>query len=93
VQRTAAPVVYRALQAAQGVFDGGATDREAIVAKAHRVLASEPLVHQVQYVSLADTSGREVDVAVKGCMLSTAVTLKSDTPGKTSVRLIDNVVM
>ena len=47
----------------------------------------------VRYVSLADTSGQEVDTAVSGCMLSTAVTLKSDEPGKTSVRLIDNVML
>ena len=86
-QRRAAAAVYRALSAGQAAWDGGESDAEAIRNSVRQALAAEPLLGETDYVSVAalDTL-EELDRAVPGAMLSTAVHLGP-------VRLIDNVVL
>ena len=86
-QRLAAPAVYRALSAGRMAWEGGEEDATAIRGAVSRVLASDPLLGPVDYVSLASTSSlEELDNATSGAMLSTAVHLGS-------IRLIDNLIL
>ena len=86
-QRLAAPAVYRALSAGRMAWEGGEEDATAIRGAVSRVLASDPLLGPVDYVSLASTSSlEELDNATSGAMLSTAVHLSS-------IRLIDNLIL
>ena len=90
-QRRAAPVVYRALCAAQELWRGGERDAGRLRSAAMTVLQAEPMLESVDYVSVvdadsmapverADTSGgRRVMVAVAARV--------------GAVRLIDNVVL
>ena len=90
-QRRAAPVIYRALCAAQELWRGGEQDAGRLRAAAMAVLQAEPMLESVDYVSVvdadsmapverADTSGgRRVMVAVAARV--------------GAVRLIDNVVL
>ena len=86
-ERRAAPVIYRALCKAQelrsrGVEDGGRLRREV-----EEVLAGEPLVGRIEYVSVAGAENLEELTEVKGpAMVSVAVHI-----GKS--RLIDNVIL
>lgn len=86
-QRRAAATVYRALSAGLDLWQEGETDAARITGSVRRTLAEEPLLGAVDYVSLADmvTLG-ELDRAVPGAMLSTAVHLSP-------IRLIDNVIL
>jgi pantoate--beta-alanine ligase len=86
-QRAAAPVVYRALLAAQRRYLEGEWSGEALRAAMAATLAAEPLA-QPQYVSAADPlTLRELDAAgPRGVLLSLAVRLGS-------VRLIDNLLL
>lgn len=89
-ERAASPIVYQALCAAQKTF----TDRkshltstelkDAVVAK----LTSEPLVSEIQYVSIDDTETmKPIDiVGDTGAVVSLACVVGS-------VRLIDNIVL
>ena len=90
-QRLAAPVIYRALCAAQELWRGGEQDAGRLRSAAMAVLQAEPMLESVDYVSVvdadsmapverADTSGgRRVMVAVAARV--------------GAVRLIDNVVL
>ena len=90
-QRRAAPVIYRALCAAQELWRGGEQDAGRLRSAAMTVLQAEPMLELVDYVSVvdadsmapverADTSGgRRVMVAVAARV--------------GAVRLIDNVVL
>ena len=90
-QRRAAPVIYRALCAAQELWRGGERDAGRLRSAAMTVLQAEPMLESVDYVSVvdadsmapverADTSGgRRVMVAVAARV--------------GAVRLIDNVVL
>ena len=90
-QRRAAPVIYRALCAAQELWRGGEQDAGRLRSAAMTVLQAEPMLESVDYVSVvdadsmapverADTSGgRRVMVAVAARV--------------GAVRLIDNVVL
>jgi pantoate--beta-alanine ligase len=85
-ERQAAPVLYRALTAAQAEFARGQRDAEMLRALMASVLAAEPLACP-DYVSVAhpDTLA-ELDQVEGMALFSTAVLI-----GKT--RLIDNVLV
>ena len=86
-QRKAATVIYRALSRAQKLRRQGVAGGEELRAAVRRVLEEEPLVEQVEYVSLADCGTlEELDVLAGRAMLSVAVRL-----GQT--RLIDNLIL
>jgi len=85
-QRKAATVLFRSLNAAKDLYDGGERDAEKIRGKMKEVLASEPLA-EPQYISCADYDTLEELDEIKGkALLSMAVFI-----GKT--RLIDNFVL
>lgn len=85
-ERKAATVLFRALGAAQKLYEGGERNAEKLRAKMKEVLGNEPLA-QMQYVSCADYSSlEELDVIKGKTLLSMAVFF-----GKT--RLIDNFVL
>ncbi|MGC8856296.1 MAG: pantoate--beta-alanine ligase, partial [Anaerolineae bacterium] len=85
-ERRAATVLYRALMAAQHVYQSGERNAESLRRIMRETLATEPLA-TVQYVSCADYDTLEELENVKGkALLSLAVFI-----GKT--RLIDNVVL
>ncbi len=86
-QRQAAPVLYRALTAAQDAWQRGERDPQRLRAVMEAVLAAEPLA-QVEYTSAADaTTLHELDAPTDGAvLLSMAVRI-----GRT--RLIDNLVL
>ena len=86
-ERQAATAVFRALSAGQEAWRSGESNAEGIRNAVRGELAREPLLGQVDYVSLAaGESLEELDSAAAGAMLSTAVHLGA-------VRLIDNVVL
>jgi pantoate--beta-alanine ligase len=86
-QRAAAPVLYRALSAAQQLHAAGERQAETLRQAMRAVLAGEPLA-QPAYVSAADPlSLRELDqIGPRGALLSLAVRMGS-------VRLIDNLLL
>jgi pantoate--beta-alanine ligase len=82
-QRAAAPVLHRALQAAQDRWSRGERFAEALRATMRETLADEPLA-QVDYVSAADgTTLRELEWIEGPALLSLAVRFGT-------TRLIDN---
>ena len=90
-ERPAAPVIYRALCAAEQLWRSGEQDAEALRSAALQVLWSEPLLEPVDYVSVvdADTMAGVESVALSGgrqVMIAVAARLGA-------VRLIDNVVL
>ena len=86
-QRKAAPVIYRALRRAQELRRQGVAGGEELRAAVRRVLEEEPLLEQVEYVSLADCDTlEELEVLTGRAMLSVAARL-----GQT--RLIDNLIL
>jgi pantoate--beta-alanine ligase len=86
-ERQAAPVLYRALNAAQEAYATGERSAEALRATMQRVLAAEPLAHP-EYVSAADPlTLRELEqVGEQGVLLSMAVKVGP-------ARLIDNILL
>lgn len=86
-QRAAAPVLYRALIAAQTAYAAGQTDAEMIRQLMLTTLAQEPLA-QVDYVSIANPRSLQelTTIDQQGALVSLAVRI-----GKT--RLIDNLVI
>lgn len=86
-QREAAPVIYRALSEARDLWSRGETNAETLRLAARKILGDEPLIEEIDYVSVADATTlvelAEVDTPA---LVSTAVRL-----GRT--RLIDNVVV
>lgn len=86
-QRQAAPVVYRALCAAEELWRQGVRDAGRLREEARRVLEGEPLVERIDYVSVADADTLEELEQVEGrAMVSVAVQLGVP-------RLIDNVIL
>ena len=86
-ERRAAPVVYRALCKAQELRSQGVEDGGRLRQEVEEVLAAEPLVGQIEYVSVAGAENLEELTEVTGpAMVSVAVHI-----GKT--RLIDNVIL
>jgi pantoate--beta-alanine ligase len=86
-QRKAAPVLYRALMAAQKAYQNGSRDPEMLRQAMHITLGGEPLASP-DYISVADIETLiEVQQAIsKPVLLSLAVRF-----GKT--RLIDNITL
>ncbi|MBM7843220.1 pantoate--beta-alanine ligase [Herpetosiphon giganteus] len=86
-QRAAAPVLYRALSAAQTAYAEGQTDAEAVRQLMLATLNQEPLA-QVDYVSIADPQSLQelTTIDQRGALVSLAVRI-----GKT--RLIDNLIL
>ena len=88
-ERAAAPVVYRALRAAESLWQAGERNPNRLQASALAVLESEPLVSAVDYVSIVDTNTMALLNTVadgQPAMMAMAARLGS-------VRLIDNVVL
>ena len=86
-ERAAADVIYRALTAAHGLWSFGERDVAPITDEVRRVLNSEPLVNDVDYVSLADADTMaEIDRLERPAMLSVAVHIGG-------TRLIDNIIL
>ena len=86
-QRRAAPVVYRALQLADRLWQEGTTDGNRLRSETRLVLASEALIERIDYVSVADAETlEELDTVKTRAMVSVAVQL-----GKP--RLIDNIIL
>ncbi|CAM9524440.1 unnamed protein product [Discosporangium mesarthrocarpum] len=91
--RAAAPIVHRSLLAAaeahgQAVEEDRRVTREELVATVEAALATEPLVTEVDYISVGSPENMEELQAVgpPGAVLSIAVRLGA-------VRLIDNIVI
>jgi pantoate--beta-alanine ligase len=85
-ERAAAPVLYRALRAAEARFLAGERSGDRLRDEMRRVIADEPLA-QVDYASCADTGTlRELDEVDQAALLSLAVRLGS-------TRLIDNLLL
>ncbi len=86
-ERSAARVISQALFAAKEMWESGVKDADRLKQHARDILAGEPLVTQVDYVSVADARTIEELKIVQGrAMLSTAVKIGS-------IRLIDNVML
>lgn len=86
-QRAAAPVLYRALQQAEQLFAAGVVDAEVLRREVRRTLAEEPLIDDIDYISVAaaDTLA-ELDTLQGRAMVSAAAWFGG-------TRLIDNVVV
>jgi len=85
-ERSAAPVLHRALQAAQAAYAAGERSGETLRSLMRRTIEDEPLA-RLQYVSCAHPSTlQELDTIREGALLSMAVYF-----GNT--RLIDNLVL
>lgn len=93
-ERVRAPIIYKALLAAQEVFDSrlargmeevDATDLQEVV---ENVLQTEPMIKDIQYVAVDDLETMQPlkKVGNDGCIISLACMLGS-------VRLIDNIVL
>ena len=86
-QRSAAPVIYRALCSAQDSYEAGEVNAERLRSKVKDILDSEPLIEGIEYISVADFATlEELDAVAGPAMLSTAVRM-----GR--ARLIDNVLL
>ncbi len=87
-ERAAAPVIYRALCAAERLWASGERDAGRLRAAALEVLSAEPLVEEVDYVSVVDADSMAVVDVVHGRRVMVAVAARVG-----AVRLIDNVVL
>src|SRR5690606_5400305 len=89
-ERVAAPVLYKALQSTQRLFDqnmNGRVDKSDLLACVRSVLSKEPLVKHVEYVSVASLEDmREMD----SCEPGRDVVAVSSAVRCGNVRLIDN---
>ena len=86
-ERRAAPVIYRALTRVVDLWRQGETRCDSLRTEMKAMLQSEPLVSDVDYVSIADpVTLEELDETAPKAMVSTAVRI-----GK--ARLIDNVLL
>jgi len=86
-ERRSATVLYRALQRARTLYEAGERDAEALRRAMREVLAGEPRVTQVDYVSVADSETlEELQRVDRPALVSLAVRI-----GRT--RLIDNLTL
>ena len=86
-QRRAAPVVFRAISQGKELWQSGIADAGSLREQVRQVLEEEPLIKDIDYVSVADADTmEELEKATAGAMLSVALRL-----GET--RLIDNVIL
>ena len=86
--RIAAATLYQGLAAAVEAYRNGMNGRSSLEAVCRRILASEPLVTQVDYVALVDPGTFELVEAVSDHPAVLAVAAWVD-----GVRLIDNVLL
>jgi pantoate--beta-alanine ligase len=85
-ERAAAPVLYRALQAARALFAAGERNATVLRQAIHDVLASEPLARS-DYVSIADADTlAEIETLHGPAIASLAVYIGA-------TRLIDNIFL
>lgn len=86
-ERTAATVLYKALQAGYEAIKFGIIEKEKIKGVMHEIVSSEPLVTEVQYLSVYDPLDlEEPDVVKKPVLLAGAIKIGS-------TRLIDNILV
>jgi pantoate--beta-alanine ligase len=85
-QRQAAPVLFRALSAARDRFHSGTQEADVLEAGCRALIAGEPLVESVDYVSVVDADTMAPWGGEGPCLMVAAVRLGE-------VRLIDNVVL
>ena len=86
-QRSAAPVIYRALCRAEELWRGGVREGTRLRNEVRQLLEGEPLVASIDYVSVADADTLEEWETVNGpAMVLVAVRL-----GVT--RLLDNIIL
>ena len=85
-QRRAAPVLHRALSAAQETIAAGERDAETVRLKMRAVLDAEPLAH-TEYASLADAETLAECETVTGTVMASLAVRFGE------VRLIDNVLI
>ena len=86
-QRSAAIVIYQALCRVGELRREGVRDGERLRGEARQILEEEPLVEQIDYVSVADADTlKELDTVTGPAMVLVAVRI-----GKT--RLIDNIIL
>ena len=80
-------MIYRALTQARQLWDEGERDAAVLRAAAHALLKAEPLLEEIDYVSVADAHTLEELGRIEGpAMVSTAARLGA-------TRLIDNVLL
>ncbi len=86
-QRKAAPVIYQSLAWIEELWRGGLNDAKSLRTAARKLLEAEPLVDEVDYVSVANAETlEELDQIQVRAMASVAVRM-----GRT--RLIDNMIL
>ena len=86
-QRQAAPVIYRGLCWGHELWRQGERDAELIRRAVRQVLESEPLIEDIDYVSVADADSlEELSLVQDRAMVSVAVQLGRP-------RLIDNIIL
>ena len=86
-QRKAAPVIYQSLARIEELWRGGLNDAKSLRRAARKLLEAEPLVDEVDYVSVANAETlEELDQIQVRAMASVAVRM-----GRT--RLIDNMIL
>lgn len=86
-QRSAAPVIYRALCRAEELWRGGVRERNRLRNEVWQLLEGEPLVASIDYVSVADADTlEELDTVNGPAMVLVAVRLGQ-------IRLIDNIIL
>ena len=86
-QRKAAPVIYQSLAWIEELWRGGLNDAKSLRTAARKLLEAEPLVDEVDYVSVANAETlEELDQIQIRAMASVAVRM-----GRT--RLIDNMIL
>ncbi|MCH8074608.1 MAG: pantoate--beta-alanine ligase [SAR324 cluster bacterium] len=89
-QRRAAPVLHRALSAAQETIAAGERNADTVRLKMRAVLDAEPLAH-TEYASLADAESLEECGTETGAVTGTVMASLAVRFGE--VRLIDNVLI
>ena len=86
-QRKAAPVIYQSLARIEELWRSGLNDAKSLRRAARKLLEAEPLVDEVDYVSVASAENlEELDQIQVRAMASVAVRM-----GRT--RLIDNIIL
>jgi pantoate--beta-alanine ligase len=90
-ERQAATVLYRALTAARSAIEAGERSGDAVRARMHQVLASEPLA-TVEYAEVVDAATFQPLAKLAGdIVLPMAVLIGFDGPDGRQTRLIDNL--
>lgn len=90
--RTRASIIYKSLAAAKKDFSEGEKDPAKLMGAMRSILTSEPLITDIEYISLNDPDTlEELKEARKGSVISLAVGV-NDKNGK-RMRLIDNIFL